>query len=229
MFQRLFKYISGVNQEGQEVEMTAPVMTLHKVTTDHSLFGGTSSCPQVVKEDRLGDLEMQLMCFYLPSKYQNNHHHKVPHSSYTSIVLASVQETKPAGPPTKPAPRHAAVFPPMPMEGSHVVLYNRPEMSAYARRFGGWALTAETWEQHRQQLREDLIGKRVRENEYFTVSYDSPMQMVNRWGIPQSWSYVVFRRNEVVIQAEAGENPADFVLLEQLVDQELVDQEGNHH
>jgi len=185
MFQRLFKYISGVNQEGQEVEMTAPVMTLHKV----------------VKEDRLGDLEMQLMCFYLPSKYQNNHHHK---------------ETKPAGPPTKPAPRHAAVFPPMPMEGSHVVLYNRPEMSAYARRFGGWALTAETWEQHRQQLREDLIGKRVRENEYFTVSYDSPMQMVNR-------------RNEVVIQAEAGENPADFVLLEQLVDQELVDQEGNHH
>merc|ERR1712210_315766 len=31
MFRRLFKYISGVNQEGKEIEMTRPVSTLHKV------------------------------------------------------------------------------------------------------------------------------------------------------------------------------------------------------
>ena len=31
MFRRLFKYISGVNQEGTEIEMTRPVSTLHKV------------------------------------------------------------------------------------------------------------------------------------------------------------------------------------------------------
>jgi hypothetical protein len=31
MFRRLFKFISGVNQEGEVVEMTRPVSTLHKV------------------------------------------------------------------------------------------------------------------------------------------------------------------------------------------------------
>ena len=31
MFRRLFKYISGVNQEGKEIEMTRPVSSLHKV------------------------------------------------------------------------------------------------------------------------------------------------------------------------------------------------------
>ena len=31
MFRRLFKYISGVNQEGKEIAMTRPVSTLHKV------------------------------------------------------------------------------------------------------------------------------------------------------------------------------------------------------
>ena len=31
MFRRLFKYISGVNQEGKEIAMTRPVSSLHKV------------------------------------------------------------------------------------------------------------------------------------------------------------------------------------------------------
>merc|ERR1711978_8901 len=57
MFRRLFKYISGVNQEGQEIAMTRPVSTLHKV----------------VREDSLGNLEALLMCFYLPSEYQPTH------------------------------------------------------------------------------------------------------------------------------------------------------------
>merc|ERR1712045_124672 len=66
MFRRLFKYISGVNQEGQEIAMTRPVSTLHKV----------------VREDSLGNLEMLLMCFYLPSEYQPNHSH--PHKEMTN-------------------------------------------------------------------------------------------------------------------------------------------------
>merc|ERR1719397_2190764 len=67
MFRRLFKYISGVNQEGKEIAMTRPVSTLHKVA----------------REDDLGNLEALLMCFYLPSEYQPEHSH--PH-----------KETKPA-------------------------------------------------------------------------------------------------------------------------------------
>merc|ERR1719234_868949 len=36
MFRRLFKYISGVNQEGKEIAMTRPVSTLHKVVMEDS-------------------------------------------------------------------------------------------------------------------------------------------------------------------------------------------------
>ena len=38
MFRRLFKYISGVNQEGKEIAMTRPVSTLHKVGLHLNLF-----------------------------------------------------------------------------------------------------------------------------------------------------------------------------------------------
>eukprot|EP00088_Acartia_fossae_P002214 TRINITY_DN10879_c0_g1_i1.p1 TRINITY_DN10879_c0_g1~~TRINITY_DN10879_c0_g1_i1.p1 ORF type:complete len:361 (+),score=116.59 TRINITY_DN10879_c0_g1_i1:36-1118(+) len=56
MFMQLFKYISGVNKEGQEVEMTRPVSTHH-----------------AVKEQREGgDLEVQEMCFYIPQEHQAN-------------------------------------------------------------------------------------------------------------------------------------------------------------
>ena len=75
MFRRLFKYISGVNQREEEIEMTKPVQTLHKVASLASSH--YEHCSQVVKHDKLGDLEMQLMCFYLPVKYQPNHDHKV--------------------------------------------------------------------------------------------------------------------------------------------------------
>merc|ERR1719348_2031344 len=59
MFMELFKYISGVNKNQESVEMTSPVTTCHNVT----------------KEDPLGNFEDQTMCFYLPSKYQENHKH----------------------------------------------------------------------------------------------------------------------------------------------------------
>merc|ERR1712227_617837 len=106
MFRRLFKYISGVNQKGQEIAMTRPVSTLHKV----------------VREDSLGNLEALLMCFYLPS-------------------------------------------------------------------FDGFALTADTWESQRQILLDDLIGKKVKNDEFFCASYNSPMEMTNR-------------RNEIWVQAD---------------------------
>jgi len=60
MFMELFKYISGVNQNQEEMEMTSPVVTTH----------------EIVKEDPEGNYEDQEMCFYLPSQYQENHSHE---------------------------------------------------------------------------------------------------------------------------------------------------------
>merc|ERR1712060_942351 len=108
---------------------TRPVSTLHKV----------------VKEDSLGNLEMLLMCFYLPSEYQPDHSH--PH-----------KETKPA-----PVARHASHSAPTPMEDSRVEILTRPEIDVYVRTFDGFALTADTWERQRQILLDDLIGKRGNE------------------------------------------------------------------
>jgi len=56
MFKELFKYISGVNKEGQEISMTRPVSTHHKI---------------IEKRD-LGDLEVVEMCFYIPAEHQAN-------------------------------------------------------------------------------------------------------------------------------------------------------------
>ena len=80
MFRRLFKYISGVNQEGQEIAMTRPVSTLHKVSFHFLvplLDRADGPLSKVVREDSLGNLEALLMCFYLPSEYQPTHSH--PH------------------------------------------------------------------------------------------------------------------------------------------------------
>merc|ERR1719245_1860077 len=66
MFKELFKYISGVNKNQESVEMTSPVTMCHNVT----------------KEDPLGNFEDQTMCFYLPSKYQENHKHSNVEEQY---------------------------------------------------------------------------------------------------------------------------------------------------
>jgi len=140
MFRRLFRYISGVNQQGEEVEMTTPVSTLHKI----------------VSEDQQGKVELQLMCFYLPGKYQ------------------------PGGSQVEATARQAAISPPLPMEDSKVVLHTRPAMSVYVRRFGGFALTDDTWEEQRQHLLEDLIGKKHHDTQFFSASYNSPLQLEDR-------------------------------------------------
>lgn len=59
MFRELFKYISGVNDRGEEINMTRPVTTLHHVE----------------RKDYLGNVEVQEMCFYLPEAYQPEHQH----------------------------------------------------------------------------------------------------------------------------------------------------------
>jgi len=56
MFKELFKYISGVNKEGIEIEMTRPVSTHHAIKVEQ--YGG--------------DQEVQEMCFYVPSKHQDS-------------------------------------------------------------------------------------------------------------------------------------------------------------
>ena len=40
-------------------------------------------------------------------------------------------------------------------------IHHRPEIEVYVRTFDGFALTADTWEQQRQILLDDLIGKKV--------------------------------------------------------------------
>merc|ERR1712142_459430 len=182
MFRRLFKYISGVNQEGKEIAMTRPVSSLHKV----------------VREDSLGNLEMMLMCFYLPSEYQPEHSH--PH-----------KERKPA-----PQARHASISAPAPMEDSRVEILTRPEIDVYVRTFDGFALTADTWEHQRQTLLDDLIGKKVKDDEFFCASYNSPMEMTNR-------------RNEVWVQAEDGEAADVSSVVHQLLHDELPHHENHPH
>jgi len=54
MFMQLFKYISGVNKDQKEIEMTRPVSTHHHVKDS----------------DVTGDLEEQEMCFYIPAEHQ---------------------------------------------------------------------------------------------------------------------------------------------------------------
>merc|ERR1712018_719365 len=181
MFRRLFKYISGVNQEGKEIEMTRPVSSLHKV----------------VREDSLGNLEMLLMCFYLPSEYQPGHSH--PH-----------KETKPAQ-----QARHASISAPTPMEDSRVEIITRPAIDVYVRTFDGFALTADTWESQRQILLDDLIGKKVKNDEFFCASYNSPMEMTNR-------------RNEIWVQADEEDSANVSSVVHELLHEELPEHPHPH-
>jgi len=72
MFKQLFKYISGVNDRGEEINMTRPVTTLHHVE----------------RKDYLGNVEIQEMCFYLPEAYQPQHQHEDAGPSPRHIALA---------------------------------------------------------------------------------------------------------------------------------------------
>merc|ERR1712156_968900 len=174
MFRRLLKYISGVNQEGQEIAMTRPVSTLHKV----------------VREDSLGNPEALLMCFYLPSEYQPTHSH--PHKA-----------------------RHASISAPTPMEDSRVEILTRPAIDVYARTFDGFALTADTWENQRQILLDHLIGKKVKNDEFFCASYNSPMKMTNR-------------RNEIWVQADEEDSANVSSVVHELLHEELPEHPHPH-
>merc|ERR1712123_182132 len=160
MFRELFKYIQGENQNKEEIEMTRPVVTFHNVT----------------KETTQGNYEEQEMCFYLPSKYQKNHKHEEEDHEQTEEEQQD-----------KATSRHAVVSPPEPVQNGRVYLYTRPAMQVYVRTFGGFALTHQTWEEQREILEEDILGKKYNPSEYFTAQYDNPWKLTNK-------------RNEVWIQ-----------------------------
>jgi len=153
MFMELFRYIAGVNQNQEKIEMTRPVVVFHNVT----------------KETPLGNYEDLCMCFYLPSKYQSDHYHTEEHDERSS--------------------RHVAEVPPQPLADGSVYLYNAPAHHVFVRRFGGYALTHNHWEQEMKALEADLVydKHRYQEGQYYTAGYDHP------WKLKQ-------RRNEVWMQ-----------------------------
>merc|ERR1719483_1403918 len=207
MFWELFKYIQGVNQNQEEIQMTSPVVVFHNIT----------------KETTLGDYEEQEMCFYLPQKYQENHpfqkiitkifgdgfrqihehvhlhdenhehhehdenhehnenHEQQDNQRHKETQEHSEDHEHPEDPEQEenlenevdaPTFRHAALPPPQPMENGRVYLYTRPAMQVFVRRFGGFALTHQTWEEQREILEDDILGKKYNHKEYFTASYD---------------------------------------------------------
>ena len=117
----------------------------------------------ITRETTLGNYEDQTMCFYLPQKYQE-HQHDEEHDH---------QETK-------PNPRHAPQPAPEPLNNK-VFLYTRPPMEVFVRRFGGFALTHDTWETHRNTLEEDILGQKYNPREYFTVQYDNPWKLTKKY------------------------------------------------
>jgi len=80
---------------------------------------------------------------------------------------------------------------PDPIDDS-VFIQNRPEITVFVRRFGGWALSQKKWKEEKQKLMRSL-GSRMKEvnlEYYATVGYDSP--------------WVQDRRNEVWLVKQKG-------------------------
>jgi len=139
------------------MEMTRPVVTEHFV----------------VKEDPLGNYEDQEMCFYLPSKYQEDHlHHEDEEEEDLSV----------AADPTHRRRRHAAEAPPPPLDDGKVYTFTRPALTVFVRRFGGFPITHDSWEKQKDALEVDLLHDKHKYqlNDYYTVGYDSPWKLGNR-------------------------------------------------
>ena len=54
-------------------------------------------------------------------------------------------------------------------------------MRVFVRRFGGWAMTAESWSREREVLETLLMGKPHHDREYYTNGYNSPWDQTNRY------------------------------------------------
>ena len=104
----------------------------------------------VTKETTLGNYEKQVMCFYLPQKYQEHEHHEDQQG-------------------TEPAPRHAPASPPQPMDNGRVFLLTRPAMEVFVRRFGGFALTHDTWETQKDKFITTAITNHTNQNRNFNT------------------------------------------------------------
>jgi len=110
----------------------------------------------ITEETPIGNYEDLCMCFYLPSKYQSDHQHE--RSS-----------------------RHVAETPPEPL-GDSVYLYTAPAHHVFVRRFGGYALTHNHWEQERKALEADLVydSHKYQQGQYYTAAYDHPWKLHHR-------------------------------------------------
>ena len=73
------------------------------------------------------------MCFYLPSKYQEEHEHAAE-------------------------ARHVAETAPPPLANGKVYIKTFPSTTVFVRRFGGFPFTHEQWAEEREALENDLIG-----------------------------------------------------------------------
>ena len=111
----------------------------------------------ITEETPIGNYEDLCMCFYLPSKYQSDHQHE--RSS-----------------------RHVAETPPEPL-GDSVYLYTAPAHHVFVRRFGGYALTHNHWEQERKALEADLVydSHKYQQGQYYTAAYDHPWKLHHRF------------------------------------------------
>merc|ERR1712107_157478 len=166
----MFRYIQGVNKNFEEIEMTIPVVTQH----------------DVVKEDPLGNYEDITMCFYLPHEYQPNHHEEEEDKSSEeqedevpdfSVDVGDEREA-----------RHAALVAPEPINDK-VYLYARPSMYVFVRRFGGHALTHDSWETQMETLESKLVkDKRSSSREHTTQRGTAAPGTSRRGEMKSGWS-----------------------------------------
>ena len=128
------------------------------------------------------------MCFYLPSKYQEDHHHNDHQEDHHHDDHPEDHHhgDHPEDHQHDDHPdchrRHAALPAPPPLDNANVYLVTRPDMYVFVRRFGGWAITHDSWEKQKEALEADLLHDRHKYDldAYFTVGYDSPWQLTKR-------------------------------------------------
>ena len=63
---------------------------------------------------------------------------------------------------------------PMPID-KKIYIENRPELTVYVRKFGGWAMSHQDWESEHIELKNSLEEGVYDTKHWFSIGYDSPM------------------------------------------------------
>merc|ERR1711981_1048762 len=140
MFWPLFQYIRGANVKNQTIEMTKGVETAHH---------------QVRKDDRRGDVELQEMCFYLPSKFQEGALQEASGEARAVVFPAG-------GAVAVPEPTNKAVY-----------VVEKQARVVFVRQFPGWAFTAATWLGQRNVLQVALEGEEEYDDKLYVSTQKS--------------------------------------------------------